>query len=263
MGEDFGGAGSTTHRVARVLNLFLLTGADHGVTEISRAMGCSKAVVHRILVVLVEEGLLDRDAGTRRYRLGPAFLKLRPYSRDQAQVARLAWPYLQAVTRRTNETAILSMLIGRKRVHIQQTLSDSPVHVTVPIGARTDLHESASGLVMLANLEAEERLAIIEETSRTGGGIAQSGGDLFDEVRLIRRRGYAVHHNEHVGTLGVAAPIFDQFGSVVGALSIIALSARTDAARIAAYGAALRDEATHFSRDLGWTRSAEEATART
>jgi DNA-binding IclR family transcriptional regulator len=152
------------------------------------------------------------------------------------------------------------MLIGRKRVHVEQTVSGGVVHVTVPIGARSDLVGSASGMAMLSRLEADERLAIIEHTSRSSSGGAVNV-DLADDVQKIRRLGYAAHDNEEAGTSGVAASVVDQFGSVVGALSIITLSARMDAARMARYGLILKEEADRFSMQLGW-RPAKAVEAR-
>src|ERR687894_1530688 len=60
-------------RVADVLLTFAGTGGSLGVSEISRRLGLSKAVVYRILRSLVSRRLLSVDeAGGGRYRLGPA-----------------------------------------------------------------------------------------------------------------------------------------------------------------------------------------------
>src|SRR3712207_9201633 len=64
-------------RVADILLTFAGTGGSLGVSEISRRLGLSKAVVYRILRSLVSRRLLSVDeAGGGRYRLGPAAAKI-------------------------------------------------------------------------------------------------------------------------------------------------------------------------------------------
>lgn len=242
--------GSTARRIGRTLSLFLEVRGDWGVTEVSRELGCSKAVAFRILTALVQERILDRAPSTRRYVLGPALLKVRPFTRNQALVARQAWPYLDNITKRTGETAILSMLQGRRRIHVQQTPSlRETIQITVPIGVPDDLHRTASGLAMLAFMTADERWSAVGEArARVGDPVGIDPVDLHDQLATVRRRGYAVHKNEHAGTTGVAAPIRDQMGSVIGALSIIALNVDVAPNRLREYGGVVRDEANKFSR---------------
>ena len=59
-------------RVADVLLDFLEGPGSLGVSALARDLGLSKAVVHRILRTLVQRGLLETDADTREYRLGPS-----------------------------------------------------------------------------------------------------------------------------------------------------------------------------------------------
>ena len=61
----------TAARVADVLLLFAGGPQYLGVSAISRELGLSKAVVHRILQSLVSREMLRTDPGVPGYRLGP------------------------------------------------------------------------------------------------------------------------------------------------------------------------------------------------
>ena len=58
-------------RVIEVLLLFLEENDCIGVSHISRELGLSKAVVHRILRSLVAKEMLIQDEATKLYQLGP------------------------------------------------------------------------------------------------------------------------------------------------------------------------------------------------
>lgn len=246
---------SAARRVARTLDLFLTTRTDHGVSEVGHALGISKSVAHRILTALAEDGLLDRDPASRRYRLGPKIVRLRVISREQSDLARRAWTHMDAIGTRTGETVVLSLLIARRRrVHVQQTAGTKEVHVGVTIGAQTELAFSASGKAMLAYLPPDERVALVESAdgARLPDGSTIEAQALLRELIAVRKRGYSIQRREDTGTAAIAAVVRDEFAAPVASLSVLCLSP-LDAARLAILGTTVRDEAQRFSRRLGWS----------
>ncbi|MCY3577746.1 MAG: helix-turn-helix domain-containing protein, partial [bacterium] len=107
-------------RAVDVLFLFSRSPSTLGVTEISRELGVSKAVVHRILTSLCEPGLLTVDPDSRRYALGPAVLELAAAYRDQLDVRELALDEMRRLSAETDETATLSVRHGNRRVYMAQ-----------------------------------------------------------------------------------------------------------------------------------------------
>ena len=57
-------------RVLTVLAAFVGRAAPCGVSELSRALGMNKNMVHRALTTLTEQGYLARDVSGQRYQLG-------------------------------------------------------------------------------------------------------------------------------------------------------------------------------------------------
>jgi DNA-binding IclR family transcriptional regulator len=235
---------SVARRVTEVLDEFAESSGDLGVTEIARRLRCSKSVVHRILVSLVDAGYVAADPSTRRYRLGTKALLLARAASAHDDLRRRALSHLQTIRERTGETATLSLLRGAVRVYAEQVESRNAVRQTVEVGSEAPLHLGASGKAILA---------FLPETARPRQARAAA---LDADLDRVRRRGYAVSHAERIpGAASVAAPVFDHRGAVVGSVSAAGVLARSDARTTARYGAVVAAEARALSRELGWRAS--------
>jgi DNA-binding IclR family transcriptional regulator len=231
---------SVARRVADVLDAFASSSGDLGVTEIARQLHCSKSIVHRILVSLVEAGYVAAEPATHRYRLGAKTLLLARAASAHDDLRLRALPHLQIIRERTGETATLSLLRGGVRVYAERVESRQAVRQTVDVGAEAPLHLGASGKAILAFLPEGPRPA-------------QGRAALDAELERVRRRGYAVSRAERIpGAASVAAPIFDHRGVVVGSVSAAGVLARSDTRTTARYGAVVAAEARALSRELGW-----------
>lgn len=231
----------STRRVAAVLAAFADGPRDLGVSELSRSVGCSKSVIHRIVVGLVASGFLVADPATRRYRLGPVARRLAAAAGEHHDLRAEALPFLQRIREGTGETATLSVLRGDVRVYVEQLESTHRIRQTVRVGEEAPLHRGASGKAILAFLP-EEALPSVAR-----------GAPLAAELRSIRKRGYATSANERIpGATSVAAPLFDDSGRVIGSISAAGVVVRTNARRNALHGAIVRAEARALSQLLGW-----------
>lgn len=210
-------------RAADVLFLFARAQSSLGVTEISKDLGVSKAVVHRILTSLRERDLLTTDPETRRYMLGPAVLELATAYRDQLDVRSLAIDEMRALSAATNETATLSVRHGDRRVYVAQITPPREVKMTVPIGGSFPLHAGASSKAFLAWLtEGEIGLYLAENPldALTESTIV-SVDELRAELGRVRRQGFAVSLGERQHDAGsVAAPILDHNAAPVAVISV-------------------------------------------
>lgn len=232
---------SAVARVAAVFDAFAGSSTDLGVSELGRQLRCSKSVVHRVLVALVDAGYVAADPVTRRYRLGAKALLLAQSTSARDDLRRQALPHLEVIRDRTGETATLSVLRGTIRVYVEQLESRQAVRQTVTVGSEAPLHLGASGKAILAYLPEDARPA------------AARGAALDADLRRVRRRGYAVSHAERIpGAASVAAAIFDRSGSVVGSVSAAGVLARSEARTMSRNGAIVGAEARALSRELGW-----------
>src|SRR5262249_4548525 len=73
------------------------------------------------------------------------------------------------------------------------------------------------------------------------------------ELALVKARGWAASAGERIaGTAGIAAPILDARGSVVGALDLVLPEARLEGFDVEAAGRLLKSASYDISRQLGF-----------
>src|SRR4051812_42273313 len=93
-----------------------------GVVRIAELVGREKSQVSRALKTLLETGLVERDPGTRAYRLGWRFYAMAAGAGD-ARLLAAARPVLHALVARIGESAHLSVLDG---TDVLTVLSEAP-----------------------------------------------------------------------------------------------------------------------------------------
>ncbi|GGM45797.1 IclR family transcriptional regulator [Dactylosporangium sucinum] len=231
--------GQTVATVERAMDVLIhfsrVSTPDLGVTEIATALSLSKAAVHRILTSLRTRNLVDFDAQTRRYRLGPLALTLGLTYLSHIDVRALARPELVALSAATNETATLSIRIGDGRVYIDQVVPSREIAMSVEVGVPYPLHAGASSKALLAFLPREETDRVL------AGGLPRITDKTITSVTTLRRdlarvrtRGYAISTGERQsGAASVAAPILDGMGHVVAVVSVSGPAGRIEADKVA------------------------------
>ncbi len=250
--------GETSSGIARALQVVFAVAEspepDVGVSELARTLGYSKTVVHRIVRTLVSTGFFVVDERTRRYRLGPGAVSVGLAALARMEVPRIAQPYMEQLVARTAETATLSARYGDQRMYLAQVLSPQEIRMAVPLGQLFPLHVGGSSKAILASLDADELATYLDRTL-TGTVSLTSREELEDELRRIRRRGYAVSRGERQVDAGsVAAPVFDATGRVYGSLSICGPVARISDDKLDEYGSLITEAAAAVSTGLGYRR---------
>lgn len=212
-------------RVADVLVAFTRSDRPLGVSQIARDLGLSKAVVHRILQSLASRSLVQVIPGDARYALGPTAVGLGTKAWSQLDVRSLAAPALRRLRDQTRETATLSVLVGNRRIYLDQYESPQEVKMIIEIGPQFPLHSGASSRSILAFLPQ----AFIEEvlTELVDLRPTVDLDDYRQGLDLVRTQGYATSLNErNTGAASIAAPFFDASGNVLGSISSSGPAAR-------------------------------------
>jgi len=222
---------SVTNAV-RLIKSFTSSTPTWGVSDLSRQLDISKSSVHRILATLTDEGMLEQDAETGRYRLGLAMYDLAaavPTQRDLHEAVLLPMTELRNAT---GETVQVGVLDGRQVVYIERLDSPNMLRMFTDIGRRNDPHCTGTGKALLAfvSLERRERLLngldLIAKTPHT----ITSMRKFRDEIESIRGQGYAENrHESELGVVSVAAPIRDSTGVAIAAISVAGPAERMDA----------------------------------
>lgn len=212
----------TVERAVDVLLLFANSTGQLGVTEIAGRLDMSKAAVHRILGSLRNKGILELDSVTRRYALGPIVMSLGTSYLSQLSIRSVVAPELSALSRRTEETATLSVRTGRSRVYVDQVTPQREVLMTVQLGTPYPLHAGASSKALLAFLPEPEIDGLLRPPlERLTPLTITDPVRLRGELRDIRARGWASSGGERQSwAASVAAPVLDVHNYPVAVISI-------------------------------------------
>jgi IclR family transcriptional regulator, acetate operon repressor len=207
-----------------VLRAFTIDESLLGVSEIAAKVGLHKSTVSRILATLEQEGLVERDPSTRRFRLGLGVIALAGPLLANLDVRRLAYPVLHDLSRRTGETAALMVWDGGEAVCVEQVPSNHQVKHTTPLGTRYHDAASSSVQVFLAQLGPFEVRSLLMKGTIDHPGLTEASLEAYAiRLREVAERGYAVNYGETaLEEVGVAAPVRDHRGEPVAAVLLSA-----------------------------------------
>jgi DNA-binding IclR family transcriptional regulator len=206
------------------------------------------AKAHPYVTSFVHIGLMEQDA-QGHYGLGALALQLGLISLQQYDPVRLATPVIDALAHDTGHTAAIAVWGNRGATIVRVAEPTALVHVAMRHGTVLNVADTATGSLFAAYLEAP----VLAATALDDAERALLAGPAFAQrLDEIRRRGLARAVDQAVrGAKALAAPLFDDRGRMVVALTLIGLSPDFDAAWNGRLATRLRDEAVELSRRLG------------
>ena len=253
---------SSVSNAARLLQEFAKGDRSLGVSELSRRLGLGKSTTHRLLHTLTRSRLLEQDPITGGYRLGLAIYELGAAASRNMDMHTAATPVLDQFRQVARATVQVAILDGREVVYVERRESSAGLRLFGRVGHRNSAHCTSTGKVLLAYLPPEqldERLDGWELDVRTPSTITDVA-TLRAELATVRHDGWAVNYGEsEKGVVSVAAPIRNQTGQVIAALSMA--GAGTDNVprnQLAKYAKLTIEAADAISRRLGWQPIAVE-----
>ncbi|ALS79700.1 IclR family transcriptional regulator [Planococcus sp. ANT_H30] len=206
---------ATVVRAISIINYLNEGSGSKGVGEISKDLGLSTTIVHRLLTTLKIEGMVFQDPRSKLYSLGTVFLDYANKILTEVPIAPVVEPWLLSLRNETEETVGFYMPTGQMRICVLEYESQQEIRRSVGMGKRLPIHVGASGRAILAfqSTELQERVLSTrppEERSR----IEQ----LLEETR---NQGYATNEEEiTTNVAAISAPVFDPQHRVIGAISI-------------------------------------------
>jgi IclR family acetate operon transcriptional repressor len=241
--------------VARAVDILMVLGDGPGqLGDISAAAGLSKATTYRILTTLKQKGMVLRAEGSGEYRLGPGCFRLMSSLVDR----RAGFPFdadteLRALRDATQETITVHVRAGQSRLCIEELPSPQPIRYVAGLGVTVGIHVGSAGKVLLAFMpqhEFEALLPALDLRPMTPNTVTAETA-LREELEVVRRRGTAYSKGERVvGGVGVSAPVLDDRGHVVAAISVLGPAERIDDARIEELDRLVRRTARDISKRI-------------
>jgi DNA-binding IclR family transcriptional regulator len=252
----------SVHRAARILKE-LGTGAPRlGVTEIAERLGLAKATVYGLLRTLEADELIERDAETGKYRLGPVMLQLGNAFLDSHELRSRSLLWADSLASRAVEAVRVGVMNGSNVLIVHHVFRPDDSVQILEVGASIPWHACALGRAIAAYLEPERlRELLASDLVRLTGRTITDPRELARALETVTREGIAVENQEAiVGEAEIAAPIFGPMGTAIGAISVAG-----PAERLLGEGPAprtveaVREAARGLSRDMGAGRRRSHA----
>lgn len=224
-------------------------------SEINERLALPQATLYRFLSTLVACGLLDVDAKSKMYSLGPSIIYLGASAISSINIVELARPYMEKLKEETKETISLFIRKEFNKICIAKVEGDYTVRYSAKIGAPFYLHGGASGNVLMSGMTAKE----IDALEREVGFPKLTKYTITERARInenlaqTRANGYWISYKERRDdTAGIGVPVFDHSGQVIASLNITLPSTRFDKEKIKLWLPLLMDAGRQISRKNGY-----------
>ncbi len=203
------------------------------VTELANLLPCDKSQASRVLKVLAEYGMVQRDPATQRYHLGWLLYAFSVRVSGRHTVS-IAGPIVRKLAARTGQTCWVAVLSGQEVLTIYTFRPKGGEIIVnewaggVEPGGVVPVFCTASGRALLAREEDDRVDELLSSTSYAASGpnAPKSKDEVWERLRRDRKRGYSVTVDElQLGTTSIAAAVQDGVGSPVMA---IGMSGKTD-----------------------------------
>ena len=250
-----GGSVTSLEKALDVLELLISSGEKLHLTEIALKTGFTKGTVHRVLDTLKKRKFAMQDANSRMYGLGVKTIDFAISLASQEKVLRsLVTPFLSDLYKKAKETVNASLFEYNQIKYFFRIESEEMLRISTPYGARFPAHSAATGKVFLSFLSDEE----IEHLYHAPGSLIKltentitSLDALIGEIAKVRESGIAYDDEEAlVGVFCVAAPIVNQQGDCIAAISISTPKYRMTGDRMVSFPGMIKECSKNISDDM-------------
>jgi IclR family acetate operon transcriptional repressor len=203
--------------------------------DICEAVQISKSLGHRALALLVRRGYVTQNETTRDYLLTFALPVVGFRHLAALGLTDILQPILDGLAQATGEYVSLGVVDGESLIWVTNARGAQTALRYEPVsGPVVRLHSTASGRAWLATLTDEDAMRLVltrglDLPPGYGKNAVRSVGALMENLRTIRRNGYAVAlesgelgihaiaiafaagsppSGDSVGTLSIAGPAF-------------------------------------------------------
>jgi len=240
--------------IAKVCAIFrgLTANRPLRLSEVADIAGLNRVTALRILDSLANEGFVERQGSPPRYILGPEIAAMTKVATPSTELVGIVRPSLIRLAAETEDTALLSVRINNESVCLDRQTGTYPIRANfLEVGSRRPLGAGGGAMALLAWMPDLEIEAVLDaNASRIAAYPRLSLDVLRSYIRDARTRGYVLMVDVVVEKMGaIGAPIFDSSRSVVGALSVPALTERT-LGREKEIAAAMLREVARIERQL-------------
>jgi IclR family KDG regulon transcriptional repressor len=238
-----------------ILESFLNTKEEMGVSEIARLTGLNKATVSRIANCLASRNYLVQLKKREKYFLGTQFLSFNKVIKDRIKIRDIVMPYIAKLSKSVDETVVLVIWDGKNAINIDSVQSAQSLRIIPDESDQIPLYCTGTGKIFLTQMTDKElesyfnRNNMIAYTTNTITNFNQ----MKTQLLAIKNEGVAYDNEEYqIGTRNVAAGIKDIEGRYVASIGVLAPSIRLTRGKMIEIAPEVKRCAMEISKNLGF-----------
>ena len=229
----------TLRKGLKILEILTLKGAMH-LRDVASAGNLTRGNAHHILQSLIEEGFVEQEEQTARYRITLKLWEISTKQLEQHGIVDACKPLMRQLCDQTRESINLAILDENEVLYLHKENSGEGISSFTQIGGRAPAHCVATGKAMLA-FDPREEVAWRKLNFTRFNHTTITDFDTFAlEMKATRERGYSISFGEWRGDVhACASPILGWAGKVRAAIGISGPSSRMTPERMAEFGVLL------------------------
>jgi DNA-binding IclR family transcriptional regulator len=240
-----------------ILECFSYQKKEMTLSELVEQTGIHVSTAKRMVSNLTFRGYLQKDPGTRRYRLGLRLFEMGGIVLSSFSLREASAYSMSRLQSETGGTVLLGVIIQDRLVYVDRREGKGPIRVYSEIGQKRPLHYGMLGILLMAYLDQEDVDRVLADTpleAYTSRSITDR--DAFS-IRLeeVRKQGYCIEKGEAVeGTIGISGPIRNHTRKVIAALGISLIADGEVQGRLHSLSNAVRRSCDEISSNLGYLK---------
>lgn len=188
-------------------------------TDVAKRTGLNRAAARRYLLTLQDLGYLGAEDD--RFFLRPKVLDLGYAYISSMQIDRLVQPFLNDLAALTHESSSFAVLDNDEVMFVARASSEKILQISVSIGGRVPAYAVSLGHALLSVLPDEDFQRYLGSLKGQSSKAQVNARDVAASIEKARKQGWALVSNVLTrGIVGIAAPIRNPDGSVLGAINI-------------------------------------------
>jgi DNA-binding IclR family transcriptional regulator len=242
-------------RALAALDVLANRSSECSLVELCTALKLHKSTVHRLMMVLEQHRLVDKNPETGGYRLGLKLFEFGSKAIAAFDPRRHARPYLDRLQRELGETVFFCILDEGQVFYLEKVESQQSVRTACTVGSRAPAYCTAVGKAMLAELPDAE----VDDIVRRWGLKAITANTITTpealraELKAVVSRGYAIDNEEkEEGLRCVSAAVRGHSGKLFAAISVSGPAFRITKQRIPEIGQVVMRAANDLSAEFGY-----------
>lgn len=189
--------------------------------DVAKRTGLNRAAARRYMLTLQELGYLGAEDD--RFFLRPKVLDLGYAYISSMQIDQLVQPFLNDLAARAHESSSFAVLDNDEVLFVARSSPEKTqiLQISVSIGGRVPAYAVSLGHALLSALPEEEFERYLRSLKSQAGKLPVNTRDLKAAIEKARKQGWALVSNVLTsGIVGIAAPIRNPDGTLMGAINI-------------------------------------------